>query len=250
MELNICPRCKTENAPNQKYCKGCGFTLPNTEAQTSKRNFPVLRPNGERAKAAMYSMGLMLALMIPAMLIQGMMTRMIILVMYADQVPIAALGAGILAQLALSFLLLIVSICTMVLFFMWFRRAYYNLRLIKGKTRYVHGWAVGGWFIPIVHLFMPYQIMQELFRDTRQMLLDANPSNAGKLPKNWVGLWWTLILMPIIFIIIVVLSIYIPMPYIMLNIGGIIMSVSNIASPLITIKIIYDYAKMEKLLNQ
>ena len=251
METSSCPHCKTENALNQKYCKGCGFTLPNAVAQSPKRNFPLLRPNRERGRAAMYCMVLMLLLMLPAALIQGMLARTMLLIMYADHIPVAALSAGILAQLALSFLLIVVSICNMVLFFMWFRRAYYNLRLIKGKTRYAVGWAVGAWFIPVVHLFMPYQIMNELFRDTKQLLLDANLSNVAKLPKNWVGLWWTLSISYIIATVVLQLLPYFTiLPTTMVIYSNYIQVAVGCVITCLMIKIIYDYAKMEKLLNQ
>ena len=250
MEPNNCPRCKTENASNQKYCKGCGFTLPKAAVEESTTKFPSLRPNRERAKGVMYTMGLALALMIPVLLIQGLWARIAFLITHAEQVPIAVLGASLLAQMALVFLMLIVSIITLIYFLSWFHRAYYNLRLIKGKTRYAPGWAVGGWFIPIVQLFMPYQIMNELFRDTKRTLLEAYPDCSKQLPKNLAGLWWTILLLPIIPTSIMTLSLYIPVAIIVLNISNIVYLALNIAFPLITMKIIYDYSKMEKLLNR
>jgi len=250
METTTCARCKTENASNQKYCKGCGFTLPNALIQKPASKFPLLRPNRERAKAAMYGMGMMLALMIPALLIQGLWARIIFLIVYADHVPVAALTAGILAQFALVLLLLIVSIFSLILFLMWFRRAYYNLRLIKGKTRYATGWAVGGWFIPVVFFFLPYLIMRELFRDTKRALLEAYPDCGKQLPKKLVGWWWAVMWSPLIYTTIISLSLYIPIPLILINISSISSLICNIIFPLLTIKLIYDYAKMEKMLTQ
>jgi hypothetical protein len=179
-----------------------------------------------------------------------MMARMIILIMYADQVPVAALTAGILAQLAIGLLLLIVTFVSLVLFFMWFRRAYYNLRLIKGKTRYAAGWAVGAWFVPVVQLFMPYQIMHELFRDTKRALLETYPNCGKQLPKNLVGLWWTISMCAVLIGLVPNLSQLIAIPPNVVIICSYALMALNVIIYSFTIKLIYDYAKMEKLLIQ
>jgi hypothetical protein len=120
---------------------------------------------------------------------------------------------------------------------------------MKGNTRYAVGWAVGGWFVPIVHLYMPYQIMQELFRGTKQVLLDANPSNAKRLPRNLVGIWWTLAWCPILPSIVLNLSLHIPISLTIILIFSYMQIALNCVIPLMTIKLIYDYSKMEKLLS-
>jgi hypothetical protein len=77
-----------------------------------------------------------------------------------------------------------------VTFILWFRRAYYNLNQIV-KTDYTDGWAAGAWFVPIMNLYRPFQMMKELFEKGIKALpneLAASfHNNSGRL-----GLWWTL----------------------------------------------------------
>lgn len=64
----------------------------------------------------------------------------------------AALGAGYLLVGPLAFL-------------PWFYRAYANLgRLGVARLRYGRGWAIGAWFVPILNLFRPKQIANDIDR--------------------------------------------------------------------------------------
>src|SRR6187551_1814201 len=55
-----------------------------------------------------------------------------------------------------------------IFFLLWMGRAYHNLsRSDVGKLEYSPGWAVGAWFIPIVNLFMPCSVMDEIWNKTQ-----------------------------------------------------------------------------------
>jgi hypothetical protein len=69
------------------------------------------------------------------------------------------------------------------LFLLWLHRAYANLKTVRGvDTAFTPGWAVGYWFIPIVNLVRPYQIVKELW--TKAHLATTGTSSAR------VSLWW------------------------------------------------------------
>ena len=92
----------------------------------------------------------------------------------------------------INVLLLITSI---VLFLMWMYRSYDNLfKLKNGEMSETPGWAVGYWFVPIVSLFKPYQVMKEIWEETQIAVL---PETEKWNVKNGyiVGAWWTLYLM-------------------------------------------------------
>jgi len=75
---------------------------------------------------------------------------------------------------------------------MWFRRAYYNLHSLPWhNTRHSEGWAAGSWFIPILSLFWPYQIMDDIWKGTQNAIREkfGEPQSAAI-----VGWWWTLYL--------------------------------------------------------
>jgi Domain of unknown function (DUF4328) len=83
---------------------------------------------------------------------------------------------------------LIILILSMIFFIMWFRRAYYNLQQLPWNyARYSEGWAAGGWFIPIINLFYPYQIMIDLWRGMQNAIKErfGDPQ-----PSTLVGFWW------------------------------------------------------------
>ena len=87
-----------------------------------------------------------------------------------------------------------INVALIVAFLMWFRRAYDNLsRLGATGLRYRPGWAVGAWFVPILNLFRPKQIANDIWRGSDPSL----PPQAGQSWRNrpvagvlhW---WWAL----------------------------------------------------------
>lgn len=93
--------------------------------------------------------------------------------------------------------LIIVSVFT---FIRWFRRAYCNLGILTNSCMYDDSWAIKGWFIPFMNLYVPYRIMKELYTKTDEYLLDKylftneNYSPTDKLNLNIVKWWWILII--------------------------------------------------------
>lgn len=75
-------------------------------------------------------------------------------------------------------------------FVLWFRRAYYNLQQRTGANSFSDGWAAGSWFVPILCLYRPYQIMRELYLDTSRMLSEFGQDYA--LKTTYLGSWWAL----------------------------------------------------------
>jgi hypothetical protein len=84
-------------------------------------------------------------------------------------------------------------ILAIVFFIMWFRRAYHNLRQLSWhNARYTEGWAAGSWFIPIVNLWWPYQIMVDIWRGTQNALRErlGEPQSL-----SIIGWWWVFYLL-------------------------------------------------------
>jgi hypothetical protein len=99
-------------------------------------------------------------------------------------------------QAAIGLLQLGVGIATAVLFIMWFSRAYRNVeRLGARPLRYKPGWAIGAWFVPILNLFRPKQIANDIWRGSDP---DMGPNPApgvwhdGPIPGLLFALWWLL----------------------------------------------------------
>ncbi|HSC55185.1 MAG TPA: DUF4328 domain-containing protein [Phnomibacter sp.] len=116
-----------------------------------------------------------------------------------SEVSDSRVNANDLRQQMIAILNVIVTILTIIFFIGWFRRAYHNLQRAGSPTMHTEGWAAGCWFIPLLNLVRPYQIMREIWEDTQEL-------NASKLERKnttIVGLWWTFYLISNIFATIV-----------------------------------------------
>jgi Domain of unknown function (DUF4328) len=74
----------------------------------------------------------------------------------ADLGAVAFPGLGV-----LSFLVFLVLI---PVFIVWFYRARKNADGQDWKQRWGPGWAIGAWFVPVIALWFPYQIMADIWR--------------------------------------------------------------------------------------
>jgi hypothetical protein len=73
-----------------------------------------------------------------------------------------------------------------VVFIRWFHGAYQNVMVVApAERRYSKGWAIGSWFVPIMNLFRPKQIANDIWRAGGKDVEDAQP--------GWLlGAWWLL----------------------------------------------------------
>jgi hypothetical protein len=90
-----------------------------------------------------------------------------------------------------------VYVATAIPFLVWFHRAYANLPALGMAPLEVGaGWAIGGWFVPLLNLVRPKEIMNDIWRG-------SDPDRASRLDGFWrvgpvsglVHLWWTLVLL-------------------------------------------------------
>lgn len=71
-----------------------------------------------------------------------------------------------------------------ITFLRWIYRTNKNLRILSGEQMtFTPGWSVGWYFVPIAHLFKPYQVMKEIWQVSHK-----NESTTYSL----VGWWWCL----------------------------------------------------------
>jgi hypothetical protein len=89
-------------------------------------------------------------------------------------------------QLVLSLLELGVIASTGTLFLIWFYRAHRNLHSfgVEG-LRYSPVWAVGGFFVPILNLVRPYQVMKEVWWGS-----DPGPDAGIRRGAPLLVWWW------------------------------------------------------------
>lgn len=71
-------------------------------------------------------------------------------------------------------------VAAVVVWLRWFHRAYVNVAAVGGQQRYGTGWAIGAWFVPILNLFRPKQIANDIWEA------------GGRRPGALLGWWWAL----------------------------------------------------------
>ncbi len=86
----------------------------------------------------------------------------------------------------------LVSDACLIVLMVWLYRADKNLRAFGvEKLDYTPGWAVGWWFVPVLNLVRPYQVMREIW-------LASNPDFVGDRHDQWrkgptgkfILIWW------------------------------------------------------------
>lgn len=102
-------------------------------------------------------------------------------------------NANDLRQGIIGVLQIVIYIVSIIVFLNWFRRAYGNLH--KLGLRYLkqnETMAVWSWFIPILFLFRPVQIMNEIWRETQLQIKKCDSKYLIKSGGLIIGVWWAL----------------------------------------------------------
>lgn len=92
----------------------------------------------------------------------------------------------------IAILMMLVRIGCIITFIMWFRRAYYNLHQKVDHLSFGEGWAAGGWFVPFLNLGRPVQIMSEMARETKDLLVGEKLIESRNTLSILIPVWWTL----------------------------------------------------------
>lgn len=88
-------------------------------------------------------------------------------------------------------------LATIILFLIWMRRSYLNLKPLGTRnTEYSSGWAIGCWFVPFVNLVRPYGIIKEIWArsDPDDVEMEGMPLGSTleltKIATPMFGAWW------------------------------------------------------------
>lgn len=75
---------------------------------------------------------------------------------------------------------------TAIVFLIWFRRARIAAERLDWRQRRARGWAFWGWVVPVVNLWIPFQIMSDIWRAG---LPPARRASTAWLPVSWWVCW-------------------------------------------------------------
>ncbi len=77
-------------------------------------------------------------------------------------------------------------VATGVVFVVWLWKAYSSNRVDPSRLRHGRGWTIGAWFVPILNLFRPFQLVRDLRDGIRSAMGATGPDR-----KRWlVRAWW------------------------------------------------------------
>lgn len=209
-----------------------------------------LKPNAHRANYAM--IGVVVVLFLDAVSAVADYSQYNVLIDVRDGIFVSddKLQNNDLVQQGIAIVYLIAFITSAVFFILWFRRAYYNLGVRTETTYYSEGWAAGSWFVPIISLFRPFQIMKELDEDTSELLGKASSTEVNT-NSFLIGTWWTLWIISNYIGNVVIKSMFQAETienYINLTLLDMISSCFGIPLALVTVYMIKNYANKETAL--
>jgi hypothetical protein len=212
-----------------------------------------LRPNGQRAKIAIMLLWIVLTIEIISLLSDYLQYDLLQTVANGGQITTETATDNDLRQKIIGIIYLIVYVISGITFIRWFRRAYYNLHLKAETLSFTEGWAAGCWFVPIISLYRPYQIMKELYQETQTLLSKNDENYVQNLNTNSIGWWWTLWIIASFlgqFIFRYSLKAETIDELITTTIASIAASIIGKPLAIITVKVIKDYAEIEALLYE
>ncbi|MBK9448721.1 MAG: DUF4328 domain-containing protein [Bacteroidetes bacterium] len=151
-----------------------------------------LRPNAQRAKIAIIMIWITLGTQIVSSISDFFQLMLLKAIDNGESYGIDSLNANDTRQQILGIVTFLMLIASAVTYIQWFRRAYYNLHLMDGNLRFSEGWASGAWFVPIISLFRPFQIMSELFQVSKAILSRNLPQWQAREHSTLLGIWWAL----------------------------------------------------------
>lgn len=213
----------------------------------------LLRPNEERAKTAIILIWVILVLEVVSLLSSYFQY---------DLLQTAAHGGAISTETAeendnretiIAVVYSLARLVSGITFIMWFRRAYFNLHLRVNKLSHTEGWAAGSWFVPYLNLYRPYQIMKELYEETKKLSLKAEISSNQTFATNYLGVWWTLWIIGSIigqFVFRYSLKAETIEQLTTATTASMLGNIVGIPLALITVRVIQDYCSLEKLSNE
>lgn len=150
-----------------------------------------LRPNAGRARAALILLAAVLVLNLLSLGSGMLQYHLLDRITDGEVFPEEVLERNDLREQVIGITFLVVYVICGVLFIRWFRRAYFNLHTLTIGLQESQGWAAGAWFVPIVNLYKPFQLMKELFVRTME-ILERSGTPQKRPDTSVLNIWWAL----------------------------------------------------------
>jgi hypothetical protein len=151
-----------------------------------------MRPNANRAKLATTFIWIVMGFQIISAISTFFQYLLLKSVAEGYSITTEAANSNDFRQSIIAILFAILYLFSVVFFIQWFRRAYFNQEIKFKSMASSNGWVSGAWFVPIMNLFKPFQLMQEIYENAESYLLDKKLIDEKKSRKSIIGWWWGL----------------------------------------------------------
>lgn len=212
-----------------------------------------LKPNEQRSQNAMLLIWIALAMNCISLVSSYFQYDLLQTAANGGEISAEAVTSNDNREQAIGIIQIIVFVVSAITFIQWFRRAYFNLHLRVNHLSNSEGWAAACWFVPIVNLFRPYQIMKEMFQETHLFLKRNNAHTKEHLSIASLGLWWTFWIMDRFvgqFVFKYTMKADTIDELTTSTIAQLISNGIGIVLAIITINIITDYSKLELVMHK
>jgi hypothetical protein len=150
----------------------------------------LIRPNKKRAEIAQLLIWIVMILDVISIYSSYLQYNLLTSLQNNETISDQIINSNDTREQIIGIVYLIVFIVSAITFIQWFRRAYYNLN-IRIKCNHSEGWAAGSWFVPIISLHWPYQIMKEMWIETSRLIKNKS-SDYVQNSTLIIGFWWAL----------------------------------------------------------
>ena len=151
-----------------------------------------MRPNANRAKLATTFIWIVMGFQIISSISSFFQYLLLKSVAEGYSITPEVANSNDFRQSIIAILFAILYLFSVVFFIQWFRRAYFNQEIKFKSMASTNGWVSGAWFVPIMNLFKPFQLMQEIYENAENYLLDKKLIDEKKSRKSIIGWWWGL----------------------------------------------------------
>ena len=84
-----------------------------------------------------------------------------------------------------------VFVVSAIMFLVWISHASNNLVPLGAEgQQHSPGWAVGSWFVPVVWLYRPYQVMKEIWKGSHSEIAGEQGPWSDAPVSRLLGFWW------------------------------------------------------------
>jgi hypothetical protein len=107
-----------------------------------------------------------------------------------DPATLGELEASDDRQLVITLAIIGATLTAAGFFIAWLKRAYTNLRALGVRNlRWGPGWTIGSWFVPLLNLVLPKQLVNDVWRGSDPELEDSETWRDKPVPVLF-ALWW------------------------------------------------------------